>query len=155
MPVKLALQFGVDQCNGRGAAGGRGRQAEHRAARPTQIPVGRIDNEIGIGRVVNGRDLTMTNTQRFVDDLDDWGQAVGGTGRCRDDSVAVRLVQMMVDPDDDVEHIAHFDWRGHDHPLRPAVEVTLNGFGRQELARTFEDELNAKIAPGNLGGRRM
>lgn len=155
MPVELPLQLGLDQGNSGGAAGGGGRQAEHRAARPTQVPVGRIDNEIGVGRIVNGRDLTMTDPQRFVDDLDDWGQAVGGTGRCRDDSVPARVVLMMINTQDDIEHVARFDRCGHNDPLRAAIEMTLNGFGGQELAGAFEDEVNAEVAPGNLGGRRM
>ena len=78
--VQLALQLRIDQRDRGGAAGRRRLQRQHRRACPAQILVRRIDDDVGVGRIVDGRDLAVADADRLVDDLDHRRQAVGGAG---------------------------------------------------------------------------
>ena len=59
----------------------------------------------------------------------------------------------MVNADDDVEHIAYLDRRCHNHPFGTPVQVTLNGFWRQELACALQDNINPQFTPGDFRWR--
>ena len=149
--VQLALQLGVDQRDGGGAAGGRRRQAQHRAARAAQVLVRRVDHQVGVGRVVDGGDLAVADADGLVHHLHHRRQAVGGARRGGDDAVPRRVVEVVVDADHDVQHVAHLHRCGHDHALGAAVEMALQRLGREELAGAFEHQVHAQVAPGNLG----
>ena len=154
--VQLAFQLGVDQRDGGGAAGCRRRQAQHRTARAAQVLVRRIDHQIGVGRVVEGGDLAVADADRFMHDLDDGCEAVGGARRGGDDAVRVRVVKIVVDAHDDVQNTAHFHRCSHDDALGATVEVALQGLRGQELAGAFQYQVHAEFAPGNVscGGVR-
>jgi len=64
----------------------------------------------------------------------------------------VGVVEVVVDANHDVQHIADLDRRGHDHALGATVEVALEGLGREELAGAFEHQIHAKVTPRNLAG---
>jgi hypothetical protein len=153
--VQLALQIGVDQRDGRGAAGGCRRQAQHRAAGAPQVLVGRIHHEVGIGRVMDGGDLAMANADGLVHDLHHGRQAVRGARGGRDDPVAGRFVKLVVDADHDVQHVPDLHRRRHDHPFRATVQVAMQGLGGQEFAGALQYEVHAQLPPGDIGAGRM
>lgn len=155
MAVELALEFGVDQGNGRGAAGGGGGQTGHGAAGATQVFVRRIDHQVGVGGVVDGGDLPVPNANGFVHHFDHWSQAVGGARGGRDDAVFGGVVLGVVDAHHDVQHIAHLHGGGHDDTFGTPVQVALNGFRAEELACAFEHQVHTHIAPGNVGRVRV
>ena len=103
MAVQPALQLGIDQRDRRRAAGRRRLQRQHRRARAAQILVRRVDHDIGVGRVVDRRDLAVADADRLVHDLDHRREAVGGAGRRRQQPVLARVVAIVIDADDDVE----------------------------------------------------
>ena len=150
MAVELALELWVNQRNGGGAAGGRGCQAFHGTAGTAQVFVWRVHHHVGVGRVVDGGDLSVTDAQLLVHHFHHRCQAVGGARRRRDDAVFGRVVQLVVHADHDVEHVAHLHRRGHNDALGAAVQVALNGFGRQEFAGALQHHVYAQIAPGDV-----
>ena len=87
----------------------------------------------------------------FVDHLDHRRQAVGGARRRSDDAVLRGVVQVVVDADHDVEHIAHLHGRGDDDTFGATVEVALQGLGAQELAGALQHQVDTQVPPGDLG----
>jgi len=77
-------------------------------------------------------------------------QAVGGARRSGHDAVAARLVERVVHAHHDVEHATRLHRRGNDHALGAAIQVALDGFGREELAGAFQHQVHAEIAPRNV-----
>ena len=61
MTIELALEFRIDQRNGRGASGGRRLKRQHGGSRAAQVLVGRIDDDVGIGRIVDRGDLAVAD----------------------------------------------------------------------------------------------
>ncbi len=66
-----------------------------------------------------------------------------------------RVVEVIVDPDDDVQDGRILDRRGDDHALGAALQMPLQGCGRQELAGAFEHNIDAEIAPGEIARSSM
>ena len=66
-----------------------------------------------------------------------------------------RVVAVVVDADHDVQHVADLHRRGDDHPLRAAVEVALQGLGREELPGALQHQFDAEVAPRDVGRHRM
>src|SRR5690242_5961383 len=64
--------------------------------------------------------------------------------------------EVIVNADDDVESARLLDWRGNDDSFDTAFKITLQLLLLQELARAFENDVAAKIAPGHFlrRGRR-
>ena len=92
--VQAALELGVDQRDGGGAAG-RGRlQRQHRRAGAAQILVRGIDDDIGVGRVVDRGDLAVPDADGLVDHLHHRRQTVGGAGRGGQQPMTRRLVEV-------------------------------------------------------------
>ncbi len=155
MAVQLALELGIDQRD-RGGAAGRGRlQRQHGRARAAQILVRRIDDDVGVGRIVDGGDLAVADADRLVHHLDHRREAVGGAGGRGQQPVPRGIVEMVVDADDDVERAVVLDRRGDDDALHAAVEIALQLLGLQELAGAFQHDVAAEIAPGDLARRRL
>jgi hypothetical protein len=102
-----------------------------------------IDHEVGVGRIVDRRDLSMTNTNAFVDDFDNRCQTVGGAGSRSHDVVSRRIIEVLIDADDYIEHIADFDGGGHNHTLGTSIKMALNRLGRQKLTCALQDDLDA------------
>ena len=90
----------------------------------------------------------------LVHDLDHRREAVRGARRRRQQPVLRRIVEMIVDADDDVERALILDGRGDDDPLHAAIEVGLQLLGLQKLAGAFENDVAAEIAPRHIAGRR-
>eukprot|EP01136_Pigoraptor_vietnamica_P039795 Opistho-1_new@10972 len=155
MAVELALELGVDQRDRGRAAGGRGRQAHQRAAGAAQVLVRCVHHQVGVGRVVQRGDLAVADADGLVHHLHHGREAVGGAGGGGHDAVARGLVLRVVHTHDDVEHAPHLHRRGHDHTLRAAVQVALDGVGREELAGALQHQVHAQIAPGNLRRRAV
>ena len=109
MPVQLAFKVGVDERN-RGCAAGRGgREALHGAARTAQVFVRGIHHQVGVGGVVNRRNLTVPNADIFVNDFDHGRKTVGGARGGGHNCVLAWVVQVLVHAHDDIKHIADFD----------------------------------------------
>jgi hypothetical protein len=53
--------------------------------------------------VVDGSHRAMANAQTFVHDLDHGRQTIGGTGGRRDQMMHGRIVQLIIDPHDDIQ----------------------------------------------------
>jgi hypothetical protein len=54
-----------------------------------------------------------------------------------------RIIEVLVDADDHIEHIADFDGGGHNHALGTSIKMALNRLGCQKLARALQDDLDA------------
>jgi hypothetical protein len=72
-----------------------------------------------------------------------------------DDAVAGRIVALVVDADDDVEHAAGLDRRGDDDALRTAVEVALQRLRREELAGALQHHVHPELTPRDLRRARV
>ena len=53
-------------------------------------------------------DRTVSDTEFFVDDFDNWGEAVGGAGRRGDKPVCIRIAKVLVSTIDKVKRAAVF-----------------------------------------------
>ena len=60
-----------------------------------------------------------------------------------------RLIEMIVDADDDVERAGLLHRRRDDHPLDAAREIAVELLRLQELAGAFQHDVAAEIAPGD------
>jgi hypothetical protein len=65
MAVELALELRIDQRDCRGAAGGCRLQRQHRRTSPSQVLVRGVDDDIGIGRIMNRGDLTVAEGSAY------------------------------------------------------------------------------------------
>src|SRR5262249_54773801 len=125
------------------------RQRQHRRARATEVLVRRIDYDIGVGRVMDRRDLAMTDSDSFVQDLDHRSQAVGCAGRRRQQAVFLWFIAMVIDADYDIECTGLFDRGRDDDPLHAAPKVAVELLALQELAGAFQHNVATEIAPGD------
>ena len=94
----------------------------------------RIDDHLGVGDVVDGRDHAMFDAEPFVDDLDHRCQAVGGAAGVRDDLVA-GLQRLLVHPHDD-----------------HGVDLVLRRDGQEDLLGAGLEVLGARLAGGEDPG---
>src|SRR4029453_9453802 len=125
-------------------------QRKHGRACPAQILVGCIDDDVGVGRIVDRRDLPVTETDTLVDQLHNRGEGIGCAGRRGNQAVACGIIKVLVDADDDVERGCIFDRCGYDDAFDAAVEIGLELLGFQELTRALQDNVAAKLLPGHL-----
>ena len=83
----------------------------------------------------------------FVDHLDDGRQAIGRAGCGRQQPMPGRVVEVIVDADDDVERGRILDGGRNDYPLYSAVEIGLKLVWLEEFARALQHDIAAEIAP--------
>ena len=110
----------------------------------------RIDDNVGVGWIVDGGDLTVPDTNRVLDDLDHGREAVGRTRGSGEQPMACGIIELIVDADDNVQRIRVFHRGRHDHPLHAALEIRLQLLWRQKLARAFKHDIATEIAPRHL-----
>jgi hypothetical protein len=84
-----------------------------------------VDDGLGVGDVVDGGHATVDDTDMFMHHLDHRCQTVGGAGGRAQQMVPGRIVQLIVDPVDDIE--CTLRRRRHDDLLHALVEVTPQG----------------------------
>jgi hypothetical protein len=104
---------------------------------------------------VDGGDLAVADTDGFVDHLDDRREAIGGARRRRHDGVTGRVIKVLVDADNDIEHRGVLNRRRDDDALSAAIKVALQGGGRQELAGRLQNDVDADVTPRDVAGRRV
>ena len=75
-----------------------------------------VDNDLGVGEIVEGGDGAAFDADFFMHHLDSWGDAVGRAGGRCDDAVNERVIELIVATDHYVEGFVVFDW-GCDHDL--------------------------------------
>ena len=114
----------------------------------------RIDDDIGIRRVVNGRDLAVADAERFMHDLNDRREAIGGAGGRRQQPMLARVIAVIIDADHDVERRRILDRRRDDDAAHAAIEIALQLIRFQKFAGAFEHDLNAEITPWHFAGHR-
>ena len=153
--VQLALELRIDQRDGGGASGRRRLHRQHRRSCAAEILVRGIDDDVGIGRIVDRRDLPVTDSNRFVDDLDDRRQTVRRAGCRRQQPMPGGIVEVVVDADHDVERRLILDGRRNDHAFDAAVEIGLKLIRLQEFSGAFQHDVAAEIAPGDVAGRSV
>ena len=72
-------------------------EGQHRRASAAQVFVRRVGYHIGIGRIMDCSDLAVSDAEGLVDNLHDRSETIGGAGRCRDDWVLARIIEVVVD----------------------------------------------------------
>ena len=111
--------------------------------------MGRIDQRLRVGHVVQRRDLTVHDSDPLVDHLHHRREAVGRTRGRRQQIVALWLVEMIIDPDDDVQRVA-LDRSGHDHLADTLAKVDLEALPGAEPAGALEHDLDTELTPGHV-----
>ena len=96
----------------------------------------------------------MANAQALMNDFHHRRKAVGGARGSGQQVMRLRAIFMIVDPDHDIER-AIFHRCGDNHFSHTAVEIRLQGLSSAELARAFEDEVDAEVLPRHLTGGRF
>src|ERR1039457_4904040 len=86
-----------------------------------------------------------------MDDLHHWSEAVGGAGSSRQQVMALRLVEMIVDPYHYVQGVLLDRRRDDDLPDAP-LEIRLEELRGTEPARALKDDLHAELAPRHVAG---
>jgi hypothetical protein len=61
-----------------------------------------VDDDVGVGRIVDRGDLAVADTKCLVHDLLYGGEAIGGAGGRRQEAMFGRVVTVVVDPDHDI-----------------------------------------------------
>ncbi len=150
--VELPFEFRVDQGDGGGAAGGGGDQRHPRRPRPAQILVRRVDDHLGVGGIVDGGNDAVLDADLFMQNFHHRSQAVGGAAGGGEQMVLDRVVEVVVDPHDDVQRPL-FDRGGDDHLFHPAIIIGLQQLGGAKLARRFDDDIDPQLIPGDLARR--
>ena len=104
--------------------------------------------------IVDGRDLPVPDADRLVNHLHHRREAVGGAGGRGQQPVPRRVVELVVDADDDVERGCVLDRRRDDDALHAAIEIGLQLIRLEEFAGAFQHDVAAEIAPGHIARRR-
>ena len=123
MAVQAAFEFGINQGDRRGAArGGRDQGVQGRTG-AAQVFGGAVDDGLRVGHIVDRSDGAMFDPQRLMDDLHHRGEAIGRAACRRDDPVAGRVIDIVIDAIDDIGRIPVF-YRGRDnHFFHPRFEI--------------------------------
>jgi hypothetical protein len=111
--------------------------------------VRRVDNDLRVGDVMDGRNHTMYDPDRLVKHLDDWCKAVRRARRGRQQMMLLRLVELIVHSHHDIEG-ACLDRRGHDHFFHAGRKVRVQRFRRSEFAAAFKDDVHVLACPGHV-----
>ncbi|MNC02826.1 hypothetical protein D3C75_502100 [compost metagenome] len=74
---------------------------------------------------MNGGHGAVLDAQLFVDHLHHGRQAVGGTGGRRHYGMLRLVVEVVVDPHDDVQDTLFLDRSGHHDPLHPLRQISV------------------------------
>ena len=114
---------------------------------------GTSTTDIGVGGIVDGRDLAVPDADGLVDDLDHGGEAVGRAGGCRQQPMAGGIVESCVDADDDVQRALVLDRRRDDDPLHAALEIDLQLLPASGTFRCTRARCRSRGRPRHVPGR--
>lgn len=98
---------------------------------------------------MDGGHETLLNSESVVDDLGEWGEAVGGA-RSVGDNVHVSGVGLVVDTIDEHWGVI-LGWGGEDDLLDTGSQVTLNGLLGEENTSGLAKVVNTGLGPLDLG----
>ena len=109
--------------------------------------MGGIQDGLGVGDVVDGGHGAVPDAEVLVDHLHHGCQAVGSAGGCGHYGVQRLVVEVMVDPHDDVEDPLLLDrCRDHD-PLHPLRQISV----KQGLGLHLAGGLDHHVTAGPVG----
>src|SRR5579862_6843311 len=148
--VELALEFGYDQVQRLGGAGGGGNHAERGGAGTAQVLVRKIQNDLVVGIGVDGGHAAGHNFEGIVHHFGNRRQAVGGAGGVGNNVVLGRIVNLLVHPQHESDVLV-LGRGGDDHLLHRAAQVLFGVLGVGEAAGGFEHHLRSHRVPGQLG----
>ena len=133
MAIEPPLQLGIDQAIAVAlpVVVGCNDSIAERARRRSLVR--RVDDDVGVGRVVDRGDLTVADADRLVHDLHHRREAIGGAGRRGQQPVPGGLIAIVVDADDDIERRLILHRRGDDHPADAALEIAVSCSGFRNL----------------------
>ena len=92
--------------------------------------MGRVNDLVRIGGIMNGRDLSVPNADRLMNHFDHGCEAVRRTRRSRHNFVLRGIIQMLVHTHHDIQDVTNLDGCRNDDALCATLEVSLNRFGR-------------------------
>ena len=90
-------------------------------------------------------DRPVTDAKALVDDLDHRGEAVGGAGRGSDQMVGGGVVEIAIDPIDEVQRAPVLDRGRNDHLLHSSGVVRCHFVCSLENAGAVDDEVDAQF----------
>ncbi|MNY19374.1 hypothetical protein D3C86_1528050 [compost metagenome] len=96
---------------------------------------------------MNGGHGAVLDAQLFVDHLHHGRQAVGGTGGSRHYGMLRLVVEVVVDPHDDVQDTLFLDRSCHHDPLNPLLQISIE----QGLGFHLAGSLDHHITTGPVG----
>ncbi len=150
-PRKLALNLRQNETHGLGrTSGGRDNVDGGSTASLPILDRRRIHWLLRSSVSVHCRHQTFGDAVVLQDDLDNWGQAVGGAGRVRNNVVVGRQV-CVIDPKNNGPHVA-FGRSGNDNLLGSCLKVTGGQLLGHEQARGLDHDVDAQFAPRKSGG---
>ena len=90
---------------------------------------------------VDGGNASVLDTERFLNDLDDWSETIGRTRSVGNDFLVGEF--FVVATENNIQSAFFFYWSRNDDLLDAPVQIGLQSCDRQELARALHNELNA------------
>ena len=111
---------------------------------------GRVDDDLGVGDVVDGGDHTSLDPDLLVQHLHHRCETVRRARRSGHDVIGRRVVEVIVAAHHHVEHAVGLHRRRHDHLAHTGGEVRLQRLGGLELAAALQHDVDAVVGPGHL-----
>src|SRR3989337_447627 len=147
--VELALEVGDDERQRLGRTGRGGDDVLAGRARPARVLVGHVEDALVVRIGVDRVHQAAPDGPAVVHDLRRRRQAVGGAAGVADDVVALRIVGVLVDAEDD-GHVLLLRRCADDDLLRAGVGVRLCLLRVGEEAGGLDHDVHPQIAPGQL-----
>src|SRR5216683_1402868 len=149
--VELALQFGNDEMQRFGGAGGAGNHIDGGGAGTAQVLVRQVEEFLIVGVRVDGGHGAAVDAESFLENFGDGSEAVGGAGSVGNDLVLCRIVGLVIHTEDE-SRIGAIGGRGDEHFLygRAKMLVGIHAFGKE--ARRFDNDIRADRSPIDFSG---
>src|SRR6266852_5527440 len=132
-----------------GGSGRAGNHAERGGAGAAQILVRQVEELLVVGVGVNGGHGAALNAKRFVKNLGDGSEAIGGAGGVGNDVVFRGIVELVID----AQHeggVRPIRRRGDNHLFHRATQMLLRFGALGEKAGGFNDDVSADAGPIDL-----
>ena len=152
-PSKFALNFGEDEADGFGGAGGGGNDVDGGGSSAFPIfSAGGVHRLLSGGVCVDGGHESFGDAKAFFEKHVNQGrQAVGGAGGVGNQMMPGGIIGFVVDSHDDCSHAVAFGRRGDDDFFGAGLDVTLGfGAGGKETGG-LDDDFNAHFFPRQAG----
>src|ERR1700676_3461976 len=147
--VEFTFEFGNDQMQGFGGAGGTGNHVNGRCACSAKVLVRQGQKFLIVGVGMDGGHGAAVNAESVVENFGDRSEAVCGAGSVGDDVVLAGIVGFVVDAENE-SGIGLVSGRGNDDFFHGAANV-LGGFGTfGEKAGGFDHDIGADTGPIDL-----